>query len=251
MVVGILGVAAAAAAMWNRYAPPNACLFCAAPEHYETALKATPDAVGIAGAADGHSRGQYGAANSSSAIPGVSDDASGANATGSRHGDSRRLWTPWANGADAHRYGSSNPRAPSVSMGGLWRLMTLAHRAPDPVAEAAAPKTARTSQPAAHSAPRPPRAGAPAPRAPAAPPIVPPVPPVATVVTPTNPFTGFVTGSDPFQPPPPPGSLDPGGPGGNGPSGSGPSATPEPASLLLIGTGLLVLAGELRRRRVI
>ena len=69
MVVVILGIAAAAAAMWDRYAPPNACLFCAAPEHYETALNATPDAVGTAGAAEGPRRNQYAGANSS-AIPG-------------------------------------------------------------------------------------------------------------------------------------------------------------------------------------
>lgn len=246
MVLVILGVAAAAAAMWDRYAPPNACLFCAAPEHYDTALNITPDARGTTGAAEGPRRNQYAAANSS-AIPGPAyADADGGGARSSRQGDTRRPWTPWGKGADLHRYGSSEVGGPDVAMGGLWRLMTLAHRTSEPAA-ASAPKAARTAQPAAaRPAPRPPRTGVPGP---AAPPLA---APVATVVTPTNPFTGFASApADPFQPPPPGGSLDPGGPGGIGSSGGGTSATPEPASLLLIGTGLLVLAGELRRRRVI
>jgi hypothetical protein len=247
MVVVILGIAAAAAAMWDRYAPPNACLFCAAPEHYETALNATPDAVGTAGAAEGPRRNQYAGANSS-AIPGPGYADAAAGARSSHQGDGRRPWTPWGKGADLHRYGSSEVGGPDIAMGGLWRLMTLAHRTPEAVA-ASAPRSPRAAQPKAvrpAPAPRPPHTGVPGP---AAPPLV---APVATVVTPTNPFTGFETGpSDPFQPPPPGGSLDPGGPGGIGSSSGGTSATPEPASLLLIGTGLLVLAGELRRRRVI
>jgi len=245
MVVVILGIAAAAAAMWDRYAPPNACLFCAAPEHYDTALNVTPDAVGTGGAAEGTRRNQYAAANSS-AIPGPGYADTGVGGSGRQQGEARRAWTPWGQGTDVHRYGSSEVGGPDISMGGLWRLMTLAHRTTEPVA-ASAPRATRTAQPTAvRPAPRPPRTGVPGPPGPQL------AAPVATVVvTPTNPFTGFETGpTDPFQPPPPGGSLDPGGPG-IGPSGGGTSATPEPASLLLIGTGLLVLAGELRRRRVI
>jgi len=51
----------------------------------------------------------------------------------------------------------------------------------------------------------------------------------------------------------PEGSLDPGGPGGTHGAGGGstPSANPEPASILLLGTGLLALLTELRRRSAI
>ena len=98
-MVVILGIAAAAAAMWDRYAPPNACLFCAAPEHYETALNSAPDPVGTKGAADGLRRNQYAASNSS-AIPGPADPAAGTAASGRRPGDARRSWTPWGTGGD-------------------------------------------------------------------------------------------------------------------------------------------------------
>jgi hypothetical protein len=251
MVIVILGIAAVAAAMWDRYAPPTACLLCAGPEHYETALNATPDAVGTTGAAEAARRGQYAAANPST-IPPPGFGASDPRASSSQRGDARRSWTPWGIGTGAHGYGSSDTSGPSVGLGGLWRLNTLGHRPAEPAA-ASAPRATRVAQTAAsRPAPKPPRTGAPGPRPAPAPPIV---APVATVITPTNPFTGFAAGpSDPFQPPPPAGSLDPGGPGGPGgvgTSGGGTSATPEPASLLLIGTGLLVLAGELRRRRVI
>ena len=248
MVVVILGIAAASAAMWDRYAPPNACLFCAAPEHYDTALNVAPDAAaGMARTAEAPRRGQYAPANSSS-IPGpdvASRDASGSHRTGS---DARRLWAPWSTSSGAYRYGSSDRSAPSVGIGGLWRLMTLAHRAPEAVA-VSAPR-APHAEPAARPAPKP-HTGAPAARPPAAPAIV-AVPMPITAPFPTNPFgPPDAPPVNPFIPPPPSGPLDPGGPGGGGPPGAGPSATPEPASLLLIGTGLLVLAGELRRRRVI
>jgi len=70
---------------------------------------------------------------------------------------------------------------------------------------------------------------------------------------PTNPFVEHTTPpADPFVPPRPVGSLDPAGPGGGvTPSDDGPAATPEPASVLLIATGLLFLFTDLRRRHAI
>jgi PEP-CTERM motif-containing protein len=275
-VIVILGVAAAATAMWNRYAPPDACLFCAAPEHYETALNTTPDAVATTGASDMRRTGQYAAADSS-AVPGASAaPSSHGGSSAALHGDARRSWQPWETGSGAHGFPSSGGMsAPSVGMGGLWRLMSLAHRAPDPLPAAPSPKPAPLPRAAAaprpsptpapaHTAPAPNPPSATSPPTPAPDPIppsaVPPIPspeptpplPPSGVAPPTSPFNDHTTPpADPFVPPPPSGSLDPGGPGGTGTSGSGPAATPEPASLLLIGTGLVALLTELRRRRVI
>ncbi|HKB11789.1 MAG TPA: PEP-CTERM sorting domain-containing protein [Vicinamibacterales bacterium] len=73
-------------------------------------------------------------------------------------------------------------------------------------------------------------------------------------IPPTNPFVEHTTGpADPFVPRPPEGLLDPTGAGGGTGSISprSPASTPEPASMLLIGTGLVALLSDLRRRRVI
>ena len=80
-----------------------------------------------------------------------------------------------------------------------------------------------------------------------------PSPASPTASAPTNPFDGHADSpANPFVPPAPGGALDPGGPGAHaGGGGSAPSANPEPASIFLIGTGLLALVTELRRRRAI
>jgi len=294
LVIGILAIAGAAGAMWNRYAPPTACLFCASPEHYETVLNTPPDAIGTAGVRDGRPSSNYAAANPS-AIPGAFG-ATGADADhrSATSGDRQRDWQPWGHGSSSRRYDAAGISSPSIGMAGLWRLNTLSRKVAPPlasapaIAHAAVPTTPRAAPaprpapaPAAPShppsaspnpapapnpvpapAPTPPSAAPPAPPSAAPPPTVTSTPPPAgtpPVVTPPSapppPGDPFDTHTDPppnpFVPPPPPGPMDPGAPGGPGGTGTGPAATPEPASMLLIGTGLVALLGELRRRRVI
>ena len=156
----------------------------------------------------------------------------------------------------------------------------MATAAPRPSHGADAPnRPAAESSPASEPQPAPPASGtsgpnpgnsgsnpppnqgpgsSPTPGPTATPPSAPPAAPgpsgsIPSDEPPTNPFVEHTTPpADPFVPPRPVGSLDPAGPGGTvTPPGAGPAATPEPASFLLIGTGLMILLTDLRRRRVI
>jgi PEP-CTERM motif-containing protein len=245
MVVAMLGVAAAATAMWSRYAPPGACLFCTEPEHYETALNTTSDSAGTAGLAGlaGSTRLQRSSDPSALGLPVTPPSGS----TGSRHGEgSGHAWQPWGNGSSAHMFNASGSSAPSVGSGGLWRLITLAHRVDTSESHGSGPKEAREH----HSSPSKPPSARPHPGSGSGSGVN-----LGAATPPTNPFDEHTSSpSDPFAPAPANGnSLDPGsvGRGRAGTSRGGASATPEPASLFLVGTGLLAAFAELRRRRAI
>jgi hypothetical protein len=242
-VIMILGSAAAVAAMWDTFAPPNACLFCTGPEQYTTALGGT-SATGTSGVSDlGRAVGQRAAADTVP-IPGAAMPGYVGNGASGRRDGSRSGWQPWGNGSNSRGFNSSGAGNVSVGMGGLWRLMTLAHRGHEgggggtSVGRTHEPRAARTHT---TPGPRPARPGIPG--APSG------------TATPTNPFaTNADSPSNPFVSPAAGSSLDPGGAGGVGHGtggGSSPSGNPEPASFVLLGTGFLALLTELRRRRAI
>jgi PEP-CTERM motif-containing protein len=298
LVMGILGVAAAATAMWNQYAPTGVCLYCVTPEHYEMARNATPPAAATAGVGVRRGTG-LGASSKSNILPDMSVAPSSHESSGSTPVDAPRDWAPWEHSSETHGLAVQPAGSLWIGMGELRRMVSVGHYAePGGGMATAAPRSsheqgstaeARSSSdgpPAVepgtpvsggNSGPNPssPNQG---PGSPTNPPATstnpgmtlspgsPGVPPVATtppsgggtpaVGPPTNPFVEHTTPpADPFVPRPPVGLLDPGNPGNPGGTvttpGRGPAATPEPASVLLIGTGLAAILSQLRRRGVI
>ena len=86
-------------------------------------------------------------------LPGMPPSSAYAGDGGAIHSEgSRNGWQPWGNGSNGQRFNSSGSREPSVGMGGLWRLMSLAHRSQPSAGSAPRaahePRAARTARPA-------------------------------------------------------------------------------------------------------
>lgn len=351
LVIALLasGAAAIATLRWKTWTPVTACLLCDG-LNADDAAAGTTTGTG-ATVAPGDSIGSSARssapapASGSLSAPAPGPSAPSAGSAAARLGSTPRGWRPWSPNSGAFRVSGSDSSAPSASLGGLWRLMSLSrpgnggapaiasNNVVTPAAHVAAPIAGRPAPPPAATTP------ASAGRAPK-----PPAPPSASPTpssggggsTPSKPSPSLSApapgagsssggGSTPSAPSPslsapapgagsssgggatestgsgsggaaPGGSgsggsgsggsggsgggtgdpaplLDPfhehedpgpdpfGGPsggsgfdpGGSGapPSGGGVSATPEPGSILLIGTGLLGILGALRKRRLL
>jgi hypothetical protein len=266
LILSVLAVATTAAATaairWEVWTPPSACLMCEARNSDANASLANAGNLGGAG----NGLGSYARNSAGTFVPGplsAAGPAAGAmTGSSSRAGSVPKGWQPWGNGSGAFRMSSSNGGGASAPLGGLWKLMSLSrpgHGGGGVKSSDVAPKAPKPPKASRPSTPKPgaPRSGA-APPASAgftagSPTLAAPVA-VANGAAATDPFQEHLTPTpDPFVPPSgSAGGFDPGRPGGIGPGTGGKvSATPEPGSILLLGSGLLGIFGVIRKRRLI